>query len=258
MSTSYLITNYPNMRFIDTAPFAKTMPVSFQSVQEITQIIFFNYYKLLEFDKNMKLNIIHNDNFSCPQTFRFENIIFLNFKTITEDGTVMPFCHFQYAFQLSHEFCHYLIPSNVVDNLRWFEESICHMASYYFIKKSIEYLSSVKENINSKKTLLFFKQYYDSMNQDGPPIDLGLFSNPDTEEFKKYLHSPELVYQDNYIALRLLPIFQANEMLWNIVPHLCEIPGNLSLSKTFDRLELLTNKDCSNGINQLKLLFKCK
>ena len=41
----------------------------------------------------------------------------------------------QAAYQFSHELCHMLIPKNVIDELRWLEESICETASYFFLKR---------------------------------------------------------------------------------------------------------------------------
>ena len=67
-------------------------------------------------------------------------------KEITLTGPDSDIC--KLAFQLSHELCHASIPSNVSNNLRWFEESFAVLSSYWFPCKL--------QHINSDKYAKYF------------------------------------------------------------------------------------------------------
>ena len=41
----------------------------------------------------------------------------------------------QAAYQFAHELCHMRIPFFVGEDFRWFEESVCEMASHFFLRK---------------------------------------------------------------------------------------------------------------------------
>ena len=69
------------------------------------------------------VTVIHVQNSDSPYCNRTDRFVYL-----TTEGT--HWC--QYAYQFSHEYCHLQIPRKVQSRLRWFEESICELASFYF------------------------------------------------------------------------------------------------------------------------------
>ena len=68
------------------------------------------------------VTVIHVQNSDSPYCNRTDRFVYL-----TTEGT--HWC--QYAYQFSHEYCHLQIPRKVQSRLRWFEESICELASFY-------------------------------------------------------------------------------------------------------------------------------
>ena len=76
-------------------------------------------------NNSRSLMILLDDSDDSPICYKKENTILLN----TE-----PFLWSQAAYQFSHEYCHYMIPDDVCENLRWFEESICELSSHFFFR----------------------------------------------------------------------------------------------------------------------------
>lgn len=70
---------------------------------------------------------------NSPITFRNDSIIYVNCPH---------FWPYQFIFQLTHELCHLMISHDVVDNLRWLEETIAIMSSLFFYNK----ISSVNQH----------------------------------------------------------------------------------------------------------------
>lgn len=74
--------------------------------------------------------IVFSDAYGCPICFRQTRFIFLS-SPLTQWSRV--------AYQLAHEMCHFVIGSDVPQNLRWLEESICELSSYYFLPRLAKY-----------------------------------------------------------------------------------------------------------------------
>lgn len=79
----------------------------------------------LDFKKIPKSHkIVIDPNFEYPQTFKNECRI-----QIACD----PVYYSQFAYQYCHELCHLMIDNDVYEDYRWFEESLCELASIYFL-----------------------------------------------------------------------------------------------------------------------------
>ena len=88
------------------------------------------------------LNIRIVRNGESPACFRTIREIHLNTELVYIS---------QAAYQFAHELCHMRIPFFVGEDLRWFEESVCEMASHFFLKKlSIELANAGSPKIRSE------------------------------------------------------------------------------------------------------------
>lgn len=79
------------------------------------------------FESSMNTNdllVIHSNDY--PVTYSNYNVILLSAENKF-------WC--KYAYQFAHEYCHFQIGGNVPPQLRWFEESLCELASYFFLPR---------------------------------------------------------------------------------------------------------------------------
>lgn len=139
----------------------------------------------------------------------------------------------QYMYQFAHEFCHHLIngpmDGNYVSSF-WFEESVCEMASEYFLMKiAKEWI----ENDTKYGKLGAFRnsmlKYAEKIRKKEKELEVPLsdwirskieeLSTTESGEIEKKERS-------NYkiIAKEMLPLFEKNPELWSILPLLKRLP----------------------------------
>lgn len=134
----------------------------------------------------------------------------------------------QYTYQFAHEFCHFIIDGPLDGKLEtsfWFEESICEMASMFFLRKVAD--SWKNPILNFPRALQTFAPsnitYLMNLTHKYPNIDVPLRQwilqkmdvlNEDRYNRKEY----------NMIAKVLLPLFKDKPQMWKIVPFLKRIP----------------------------------
>ena len=162
----------------------------------------------------------------------------------------------QIAFQLSHEFCHLMIGKEVISNLRWFEESIAEVASLFFMTQ----LSPVWKNIG----ILGHPEYADSIVQyvqqrldtDTTHLSFSLveIGNPSSAIWKYLKGEPYNREINKHIAKKLLPIFNANPLLWKIIPELGNLSPHDSLGESFSEWKQLADKQFHESLQQI---FDC-
>ena len=160
----------------------------------------------------------------------------------------------QCAYQFSHEFCHYQIPKDLQRPLRWFEESLCEAASYFFMEcmahlwqerpplpGCIPYAPSLITYIrdDQKKARVFNLDYTDPLN---PYFDL-LTNN----EYMRDLNA--------YVAIHLLPIFQDMPDLWRAVPLLAALPASNDFTALLTAWHAIADAQCSEGIKRIAKIF---
>ena len=139
----------------------------------------------------------------------------------------------QYVYQFAHEYCHYIIGSPMFtrqggakESSFWFEESICELASCYFLKKTC---SSWK--MSDLDQIRSFAEdhckYYENHVEEITTIDIPLsqWIRDNIESLK------ETCVDDNrksysVIAKSLLPLFLEHPNLWKILPYLKRVDQN--------------------------------
>lgn len=174
------------------------------------------------FGSSMNMNdllVIHCDDH--PVTYSNHNVILLS----AEDRF---WC--QYAYQFAHEYCHFQIGGNVPQQLRWFEESLCELASYFFLPKIGDLWETNPPYPNWKDYGENFREYSMHDHQKATPFDLALSDNPDT-----LVHLIQNEYdrpKNSYVALKLMPVFEANPYLWSVVHIIKRVPKNLTFSES--------------------------
>lgn len=174
------------------------------------------------FGSSMNTNdllVIHSDDH--PVTYSNHNVILLN----AEDRY---WC--QYAYQFAHEYCHFQIGGNVPRQLRWFEESLCELASYFFLPRIGNLWKTNPPYPNWQDYAEKFREYSIHDQQKVTPFDLDFSDNSDT-----LVHLIQNEYdrpKNAYVALKLMPVFEANPELWSVVHIIRNVPKNLSFSES--------------------------
>lgn len=179
-----------------------------------------------------------------PQCFRAGHEIFLNCQI---------FSWAQAAFQFAHELCHYSIPGDVPGNLRWLEESICQMASIFFLcrltrlwkAKNVQYRAS-----DGRLYAEYFAEYAENYMQSAEPVDLKVQETIADLERNCYQRD-----KNQYISGLFLPIFKKNPNLWSAIPALCELHPDQSLQASLDEWLQATPQEMRPGLLQLRVLF---
>lgn len=174
---------------------------------------------------------------SEPETFCGSKVIFLKVSP-PEDGSGGYWT--QFIYQFSHEFCHHLIPRPVPKKLRWFEESLCELASHFFLLKSAEMWAIappyeswrpfapavLSYEINAQKTASFFP--ISDLLRPGSEILMFLERNEYQRDFNKN------------VALKLLPFFIDNPCLWNIIYALPDLSPDSTFKENMITLQRKT------------------
>lgn len=165
----------------------------------------------------------------------------------------------QIAYQLAHEMCHFLIPGTVVPELRWLEESICELSSFFFLPELSKFWKRLDISLTTSDGALYapqFEEYALESHADATVLDLTLFSTTSTES-----ELPSLVsdcYQrskNRYISLRLLPIFERFPKTWHAIPYLSKVPAQLSFPDSLAKWIELSPMESRNGLQELALVF---
>ena len=127
----------------------------------------------------------------------------------------------QYAYQFAHEFCHIMCSYDSDDNRnKWFEESICELASMFVLRKMKPHWEKNQIIKRSKKYSKYFMPYAQAI------INRGRL--PEGTTFKKWFAEKETqLYKDScqrdlnrIVAVKLLPIFEKSPENWGAVEYL--------------------------------------
>ena len=156
----------------------------------------------------------------APMCIRQANLIYLN----TEYNL-----YAQAAYQFSHELCHFMIPKDVTAELRWFEESICQLASIFFLVGLCDHWKKHSINIYTNDGKLYADAFFDYAIKDAAGETLINIHNP--KEFQSLILDCEQRAKNKYIANLLLPVFQKYPLTWHAVPYLCNVTFNPNSSQ---------------------------
>lgn len=197
------------------------------------------------FQETMNLHdvlIVHSADH--PVTYRSQGVILLS----AHDRF---WC--KYAYQFAHELCHFQIPAKVPQQLRWFEESLCELASYYFLPRISALWKTNPPYPNWRTYADHFTTYVQNDMQKAESFNLSLLDNPSVFE---HLNRDEYDRKKNsYVALQLLPIFENASDLWSAIHLLSDIPDGLSLADSLRHWHSLTPEKHRNSIRQILQVF---
>lgn len=191
-------------------------------------------------------------------------------------------CWCQYIYQFAHEYCHYLVNGPLdgeQETTFWFEESICEMASMYFLKKVTErwiswfpVMVSGTPLSDQEEALVLLKQfapenepYLDALLNKNAPIEIPLYEwiESNTSTLSEPVYHRDLY---NQIATRLYDVFSTYPDLWKVIPFLYR-PSvneyvdfrsfvkdtlknrvNISIEHLPVLVECLTGEKCDSGV----------
>lgn len=166
----------------------------------------------------------------------------------------------QLAYQLAHEMCHRVISNEVTKNLRWLEESICELSSYYFLPQLSKYWRRKgimwKNPATNKPYYPEFEKYAKNDRKKATMIDLPSFSaTPIPDELQSLIDDCEIREKNAYIANSLLPIFDRRPNTWRAIPFLGDLKANESLETSLREWITLAPTEARAGLQRIALLF---
>lgn len=193
---------------------------------------------------DLYLTVILSKDPSAPVCYRKNRIILLN--------TELKFWS-QAAYQFSHELCHFIIPEDVSNNLRWLEESICESASYYFLRKLTDFW--IKKQIpyrtsGGKLYAYSFTSYVESNSFKAIPFNL-----KDQKEINNLESNCYQREKNAYIANLMLPIFLSYPELWKAVPILSSVQQVHHLSDALLEWREKSPIESQKGVDEIIKLF---
>lgn len=159
----------------------------------------------------------------------------------------------QAAYQFSHELCHYMIPQDVSPRLRWLEESICQMASIFFLPNLTKYWKKIDITLKTTAGNNYAEEF-------------AVYASNDAKGALEFdIHDPlEIInlemdcYQrskNKHVANLLLPIFKRYPKTWGAVPYLCQVCDNVCLSAALTAWIAASPPDTHPGLEEIRSLF---
>lgn len=190
----------------------------------------------------------------CPICYRESGLIIL---------TSNPNSWCQLTYQLAHEMCHRVIPNDVTKNLRWLEESICELSSYYFLPQLSKHWRRKKFNLVNAKTKKpyypEFEKYVKNDWQKAVELNLSSFSTyPPSDELQTLINNCELRGRNAYIAKSLLPIFNSHPNTWHSIPLLGVLSPDFPLEASLTEWIDLSPEECHTGLQKIVEIFGTK
>ena len=131
-------------------------------------------------------------------------------------------CWCQYVYQFSHEYCHHVIAGPLDGSLVssfWFEESICELASCYFMEKVVEIWESSPSTPHNLKAFGPQQIEYFSNHLTGIPdltVPLHEWLSGKISILQEPIYHRELY---KIIAKSLYYVFKEHPRLWLLLPY---------------------------------------
>jgi len=128
----------------------------------------------------------------------------------------------RYAYEFAHELCHLTIPGAVAQSFRWFEESLCELASVFFMYEMAKVWAISPPYPNWKDYASELSKHSDKVINEKPmQIPSNLTFSKFFEEKMEFLSTHCYERDVNCLcAKHLLPIFTETPSLWQDVPTL--------------------------------------
>lgn len=157
----------------------------------------------------------------------------------------------QFAYQTSHELCHFSIPNDVCTRLRWFEEVLAVLSSIL--------LPLQLPNIDSQR-------YLDLLNNilsRNPPRCVKSPVIPDQRMISFLERGSGTDNFNDYgsyfnIGLALLPIIQKTPVIWKAVPYLNQILDNGSFETSILEWQEVVPSDVRDTVSVIVSAILCR
>lgn len=137
----------------------------------------------------------------------------------------------QYAYQWAHEFCHILcgFRDDAKEN-KWFEETICEMASLYCMRAMSDDWAKKPPYPNWKNYAPSLRKYADNVMAKHEKLsisDLATYYRKHKEALRKNSTLRDL---NATMAMAMLPVFEKNPSHWESVRYLNTTPAKKGMS----------------------------
>lgn len=160
----------------------------------------------------------------------------------------------QNAYQLSHELCHHFIKKKTpIGDNSWFEESICELASIYFLSKMASKWSN-STNIRKSSYSSSITEYFSELLISRSNIDLKQLSIQSSALYEEMNADTYLRDNNNFIANKLLPIFKKTPSLWGDI-YLIRKLNIKDLNSFFTEWSQLAKQENVGSILEISELF---
>lgn len=218
-------------------------------IDEISKNIFkivqnnFSNWLGLDTTKTKSIIVLYNKNYPMTEDIEKYRLIRLCLK-------LNQYCLLTYQF--SHEYCHHLINgifSGEIRGLKWFEEVLCHLASFCQLRTIIT--NNFKEE--NAGIGIFFKNCYN--RNHGVAI-----KNNDCKNYidrTSYLLNQNKYHRKIYdnISTTMEPLFIENPNLWKIILNIGDSLKWCSLDELFDTLQSNADESFSSSLSKLRKLI---
>ncbi len=179
-----------------------------------------------------------------PVTYKDQGLIFIHTK---------PKQWARAAYQFSHELCHYMIHGQVPTHLRWLEESICEMASYYFLPKLSKYWKRTNVQLRTQDGNLYANEFINyAIDDSKKAVPFNLL---DSNEISVLEKDPYLRNRNAFVSNLLLPIFKKNYKTWAAIPCLGSLSASVALKDSLREWIELSPQKSYIGLIQIYSLF---
>lgn len=200
------------------------------------------FSKYFTFVDSLSLSVINNfPGKNGPETVRESHAVFLTVNAKDENGRPGRYwC--QFIYQFSHELCHYMIANQVVQPMRWFEETICELASQFFLLKSVERWTIQPPYPGWREYSQNILAYELDHQMIDCPFSVSDLFDPSSDILKS-LEKNEYQRELNHtFAINLLPHFIDSPSLWQIVPYLSELSAANTFRQNLHLLQKLSGQ----------------
>ena len=218
-------------------------PVDVYEVLSSVHNCFSQYFR--EQINNNPVIVINAGNIGHPVCYKSYAIIFLD---------VLDRFWCRYVYQFAHEYCHYQIRRDVIQPMRWFEESICELSSLFFLLRVDELWATEPPYPNWMNYHDEFTSY--ALNEAKTYEEFNTDFSLENSDVLNYLKSYEYDRPKNmYVARKFLPIFEAHPFLWQAVPFLADLTEGLAFAESMKEWALAAPPICWEGISEIAHVF---
>jgi len=249
------MTTFPsNQNFVFTETLKNPYPEYPTNVVAVLDSVKKQFSKYFERIDERPLHVLCNHpSKTGPETVHETCTIYLYVAPFAADGTIGNFWS-QFIYQFSHELCHYMTFGHVIKSMRWFEETLCELASHFFLLEIADSWEVFPPFPNWKDYSMHLRSYQHDSSQNTEPFNTLALLDPQSEILKSLEKNEYQRELNRYVALKLLPLFIESPSLWRIVPCLSKLGAveNQSFQENLAILSGLSKQDTSKILAALK------